>query len=108
MDSNHLITQSHSHKKHSPLTTPENMPEVLESRTHASAASRTLRCGVKPSPVQARETSGSSGGVGYRLRQADDLIRTGSAFAATLTLVIMMASSRRASGVQSKTTCSAG
>ena len=64
------------------------MPEVLESRTHTS---RTLRCGVKPSPVRARETSGSSGGVGYRLRQADDLIRTGSAFASTLTLVIMMA-----------------
>ena len=38
------------------------------------------------------ETIGSSSGVGYRLRQAADLIRTDQVFAWTLTLVIMMAS----------------
>jgi len=37
------------------------------------------------------ETIGSSSGVGYRLRQAADLIRTDQVFAWTLTLVIMMA-----------------
>jgi NitT/TauT family transport system permease protein len=37
------------------------------------------------------ETIGSSNGVGYRLRQAADLIRTDQVFAWTLTLVIMMA-----------------
>jgi NitT/TauT family transport system permease protein len=37
------------------------------------------------------ETIGSSSGVGYRLRQAADLIRTDHVFAWTLTLVIMMA-----------------
>jgi NitT/TauT family transport system permease protein len=36
------------------------------------------------------ETIGSSTGVGYRLRQAADLIRTDQVFAWTLTLVIMM------------------
>jgi NitT/TauT family transport system permease protein len=36
------------------------------------------------------ETIGSSSGVGYRLRQAADLIRTDQVFAWTLTLVIMM------------------
>jgi NitT/TauT family transport system permease protein len=38
------------------------------------------------------ETIGSSSGVGYRLRQAADLIRTDQVFAWTLTLVILMAS----------------
>ena len=37
------------------------------------------------------ETIGSSSGIGYRLRQAADLIRTDQVFAWTLTLVIMMA-----------------
>ncbi len=37
------------------------------------------------------ETIGSSSGVGYRLRQAADLIRTDQVFAWTLTMVIMMA-----------------
>jgi NitT/TauT family transport system permease protein len=37
------------------------------------------------------ETIGSSSGVGYRLRQAADLIRTDQVFAWTLTLVVMMA-----------------
>ena len=37
------------------------------------------------------ETIGSSSGVGYRLRQAADLIRTDQVFAWTLTLVLMMA-----------------
>jgi NitT/TauT family transport system permease protein len=37
------------------------------------------------------ETIGSSSGVGYRLRQAADLIRTDQVFAWTLTLVMMMA-----------------
>jgi NitT/TauT family transport system permease protein len=37
------------------------------------------------------ETIGSSSGVGYRLRQAADLIRTDQVFAWTLTLVILMA-----------------
>ena len=37
------------------------------------------------------ETIGSSSGVGYRLRQSADLIRTDQVFAWTLTLVIMMA-----------------
>jgi NitT/TauT family transport system permease protein len=37
------------------------------------------------------ETIGSSRGVGYRLRQAADLIQTDQVFAWTLTLVIMMA-----------------
>ncbi len=37
------------------------------------------------------ETIGSSSGVGYRLRQAADLIQTDQVFAWTLTLVIMMA-----------------
>ena len=37
------------------------------------------------------ETIGSSSGVGYRLRQAADLIRTDQVFAWTLTLVFMMA-----------------
>ena len=37
------------------------------------------------------ETIGSSSGVGYRLRQAADLIRTDQVFAWTFTLVIMMA-----------------
>jgi NitT/TauT family transport system permease protein len=37
------------------------------------------------------ETIGASSGVGYRLRQAADLIRTDQVFAWTLTLVIMMA-----------------
>ena len=37
------------------------------------------------------ETIGSSSGVGYRLRQAADLIRTDQVFAWTMTLVIMMA-----------------
>src|SRR5688500_10615222 len=37
------------------------------------------------------ETLGSSSGVGYRLRQAADLIQTDQVFAWTLTLVIMMA-----------------
>jgi NitT/TauT family transport system permease protein len=37
------------------------------------------------------ETIGSSSGVGYRLRQAADLIRTDQVFAWTLTMIIMMA-----------------
>jgi NitT/TauT family transport system permease protein len=37
------------------------------------------------------ETIGSSSGVGYRLRQAADLIQTDQVFAWTLTMVIMMA-----------------
>jgi NitT/TauT family transport system permease protein len=37
------------------------------------------------------ETIGSSSGVGYRLRQAADLIKTDQVFAWTLTLVFMMA-----------------
>ena len=37
------------------------------------------------------ETIGSSSGVGYRLRQAADLIKTDQVFAWTLTLVVMMA-----------------
>jgi NitT/TauT family transport system permease protein len=37
------------------------------------------------------ETIGSSSGVGYRLRQAADLIRTDQVFAWTLTMVVMMA-----------------
>lgn len=37
------------------------------------------------------ETLGSSSGVGYRLRQAADLIQTDQVFAWTLTLVILMA-----------------
>jgi NitT/TauT family transport system permease protein len=37
------------------------------------------------------ETIGSSSGVGYRLRQAADLIQTDQVFGWTLTLVIMMA-----------------
>jgi NitT/TauT family transport system permease protein len=37
------------------------------------------------------ETIGSSSGVGYRLRQAADLIRTDQVFAWTMTLVVMMA-----------------
>jgi len=37
------------------------------------------------------ETIGSSSGVGYRLRQAADLIRSDQVFAWTLTMVIMMA-----------------
>jgi NitT/TauT family transport system permease protein len=37
------------------------------------------------------ETLGSSSGVGYRLRQAADLIQTDQVFAWTMTLVVMMA-----------------
>jgi NitT/TauT family transport system permease protein len=37
------------------------------------------------------ETLGSSSGVGYRLRQAADLVQTDQVFAWTLTLVVMMA-----------------
>jgi len=37
------------------------------------------------------ETLGSSSGVGYRLRQAADLIQTDQVFAWTITLVVMMA-----------------
>lgn len=37
------------------------------------------------------ETIGSSSGVGYRLRQAADLIQTDQVFAWTLTLVVLMA-----------------
>lgn len=37
------------------------------------------------------ETLGSSSGVGYRLRQAADLIQTDQVFAWTLTLIVMMA-----------------
>jgi NitT/TauT family transport system permease protein len=37
------------------------------------------------------ETIGASSGVGYRLRQAADLIRTDQVFAWTLTMVVMMA-----------------
>ena len=37
------------------------------------------------------ETRGASSGVGYRLRQAADLIQTDQVFAWTLTLVVMMA-----------------
>ncbi len=37
------------------------------------------------------ETIGSSSGIGYRLRQAADLIHTDQVFAWTLTLVVMMA-----------------
>jgi NitT/TauT family transport system permease protein len=37
------------------------------------------------------ETLGSSSGVGYRLRQAADLIQTDQVFAWTITLVLMMA-----------------
>lgn len=37
------------------------------------------------------ETIGSSSGVGYRLRQAADLIQTDQVFAWTLTLIILMA-----------------
>jgi NitT/TauT family transport system permease protein len=37
------------------------------------------------------ETIGSSSGVGYRLRQAADLVRTDQVFAWTLTLVVLMA-----------------
>ena len=37
------------------------------------------------------ETLGASSGVGYRLRQAADLIQTDQVFAWTLTLVVMMA-----------------
>jgi NitT/TauT family transport system permease protein len=37
------------------------------------------------------ETLGSSSGVGYRLRQAADLVQTDQVFAWTITLVVMMA-----------------
>jgi NitT/TauT family transport system permease protein len=37
------------------------------------------------------ETIGSSSGVGYRLRQAADLVRTDQVFAWTMTLVLLMA-----------------
>ncbi len=37
------------------------------------------------------ETIGSSSGVGYRLRQAADLVRTDQVFAWTLTMVVLMA-----------------
>jgi NitT/TauT family transport system permease protein len=37
------------------------------------------------------ETLGSSSGVGYRLRQAADLVQTDQVFAWTLTLIVMMA-----------------
>jgi NitT/TauT family transport system permease protein len=37
------------------------------------------------------ETLGSSSGVGYRLRQAADLIQTDQVFAWTLTLIVLMA-----------------
>jgi NitT/TauT family transport system permease protein len=37
------------------------------------------------------ETIGASSGVGYRLRQAADLVRTDQVFAWTLTLVLLMA-----------------
>ena len=37
------------------------------------------------------ETLGSSSGVGYRLRQAADLIQTDQVFAWTITLIVMMA-----------------
>ena len=36
------------------------------------------------------ETLGSSSGVGYRLRQAADLVQTDQVFAWTLTLIVMM------------------
>lgn len=39
----------------------------------------------------AAETPGSSGGVGYRLRQAADLIQTDHVFAWTIPLVLVMA-----------------
>ena len=37
------------------------------------------------------ETIGASSGVGYRLRQAADLIQTDLVFAWTLTLIVLMA-----------------
>jgi NitT/TauT family transport system permease protein len=37
------------------------------------------------------ETLGSSSGVGYRLRQAADLIQTDQVFAWTLSLIVLMA-----------------
>jgi NitT/TauT family transport system permease protein len=36
------------------------------------------------------ETIGSSNGVGYRLRQAADLVQTDQVFAWTLTMVVLM------------------
>ena len=41
-------------------------------------------------PALVAETIGSSNGVGYRLRQAADLVQTDQVFAWTLTLVFLM------------------
>lgn len=67
------------------------MSEESPIRFRAPASSRTLCCGVPPPRRHARKTSASPGSVGYRLRKAAGLIRTGSAFARTHTLAVMMA-----------------
>lgn len=86
------------------------MQEVLESRIRirVPAASRKLRCGVKHSLAGASKRSDPSGGVGYRLRQAADRIRTGSAFPSTLTLLTLMAILEAGTLCPPETTCSAG
>ena len=48
------------------------------------------RLGGDQFPVVA-ETLGASSGVGYRLRQAADLIQTDQVFAWTITMIVMMA-----------------
>jgi len=50
-----------------------------------------LAIGFGARVVLVAESLGASSGIGYRLRQAADLIRTDQVFAWTLTLVIMMA-----------------
>jgi NitT/TauT family transport system permease protein len=53
-------------------------------------------------------TSGSRGSVGYRLRQVTDPIRTGNAFARTLTLLTVMAILETCILCPLENTCSAG
>jgi hypothetical protein len=55
-------------------------------------------------------TPGSRGSVGYRLRQATDPIRTGNAFARTLTLTLLTVMAILEAGILCplETTCSAG
>ena len=65
-------------------------PDVYEN-VYAHDESRIVRVGFGWRVSLVAETIGSSSGVGYRLRQAADLIRTDQVFAWTLTLVIMMA-----------------
>lgn len=68
------------------------MPSVFEDKIHLRTPSRKWRLGlIGQRFALVAKTLGSSSGVGYRLRQAADLIQTDQVFARTLALTALMA-----------------